>query len=159
MILSLATLKWLIGYHYHRRARLFEFLAELPPEALTRKMNVGWESMLGTLIHCLFAEEFWVEHRLQGKGRPELETGRYPDLPSVVRLAEAIKSRTMAYLAGLTEADLSRVVTTTLPDGSPFEFTVSHALMHVIMHDAHHLGQVVALARQMGYEPPELDML
>lgn len=159
MLIPLATLKWLIGYHYYRRDMLFAFLAELPPEALTRQMNVGWESILGTLVHCLFAEEFWVQHRIQGQGRPEFDPAHYPDLASFLSLADEVKGRTMAYIAALTEGDLGRVVSTTFPDGSPFEFTVSHALMHVTNHDAHHLGQVVALARQLGYTPPELDML
>ena len=37
--------------------------------------------------------------------------------------------------------------------------TSSKLLMHVITHEFHQKGQLVAMARQMGYEPPNTDVL
>ncbi|MEH6996494.1 DinB family protein, partial [Neobacillus drentensis] len=32
-------------------------------------------------------------------------------------------------------------------------------LLHTITHECHHKGQIVAMLRQMGYEPPNTDVL
>jgi len=37
--------------------------------------------------------------------------------------------------------------------------TPSKLLMHTITHEFHHKGQIVAMARQMGYESPNTDVL
>jgi len=37
--------------------------------------------------------------------------------------------------------------------------TPAKLLMHTITHEYHHKGQIVAMARQMGYVPPNTDVL
>lgn len=37
--------------------------------------------------------------------------------------------------------------------------TPKKLIMHTITHEYHHKGQIVAMARQMGYEPPNTDVL
>jgi uncharacterized damage-inducible protein DinB len=38
-------------------------------------------------------------------------------------------------------------------------FTPGKLLMHTITHEFHHKGQIVAMVRQMGYVPPNTDVL
>ncbi|MHA1957884.1 MAG: DinB family protein [Candidatus Thorarchaeota archaeon] len=38
-------------------------------------------------------------------------------------------------------------------------FTVAKALVHMATHETHHRGLVIGLIRQLGYEPPDVDML
>jgi len=43
--------------------------------------------------------------------------------------------------------------------GEPISMTPSKLLAHTITHEFHHKGQVMAMVRQMGYEPPNTDVL
>jgi uncharacterized damage-inducible protein DinB len=43
--------------------------------------------------------------------------------------------------------------------GETVLITPRKLLMHAITHEFHHKGQIVAMARQMGYEPPNTDVL
>lgn len=43
--------------------------------------------------------------------------------------------------------------------GEIISITPGKLLMHTITHEFHHKGQIVAMARQMGYEPPSTDVL
>ena len=70
-----------------------------------------------------------------------------------------MREETEIYLATLSEADLAREAAITYSDGSETRFTIAKALMHVILHDAHHRGQASTLARQLGYEPPDIDLM
>lgn len=153
------TLRDLLGFHYSRRDMVYAFLDSIRPEDFARPMNVGLGSIRGTLVHCLVAERFWL-HRLRGQ-QPSMEVdySQLPDVASVRAMAATVRRETEDYVAGLSDADLATEVTTSYSNGAPFSFTVGTALLHVTLHDVHHRGQVMALARQLGYEPPELDLL
>jgi uncharacterized damage-inducible protein DinB len=43
--------------------------------------------------------------------------------------------------------------------GESISMTPNKLLMHTITHEFHHKGQIMAMARQMGYEPPNTDVL
>lgn len=159
MKLPMATLVELLGFHYERREWLYRFLEQLTPEELTRDLKVGWRSIRGILVHSLAAESFWVEHRLQKGERPNWDEREYGDITAIRALAARVRGKTEAYLAGLTEEDLGREESMTFSSGDVVRFTVAKALTHVVIHDAHHRGQVSTLARQLGYEPPEIDLL
>jgi uncharacterized damage-inducible protein DinB len=122
-------------------------------------MNVGWSSIRNTLVHCLDCEDFWVQHRLQKKAPPVFDPDKYPDVASLARQAAEVRGRTASFVAGLTDEDLGREESVVFENGATARFTVSKVFLHVITHDTHHRGQVVALARQLGYEPIELDLL
>ncbi|MFZ5817669.1 MAG: DinB family protein [Bacillota bacterium] len=154
-----ATLQELLSYHYDRRERLLDFLEQLTPEELTRDVKVGWRSIRGLLCHALEAEAFWVQYAIRKGERPDWDFREFPDVPAIRRLARQVRAETESWLAGLSEEDLDREVSITYSSGTEVRFTVAKALLHVILHDAHHRGQVSALARQMGYEPPEIDLM
>lgn len=159
MYIPIETLQELLAYHYSRREMLYRFLSSLTPEEFVRPMHVGWRDIRSTLVHCLECETFWVEHVLQKKGRPDYDFGRYPDVASVQGLAAEVKESTLSCVSRLTDEAMKGTASNTWSNGTVVEFTVSKLFLHVITHDVHHRGQVLALARQLGYEPPELDML
>lgn len=159
MKLPMETLRDLLEYHYSRRERVYQFLATIKPEDFTRPVNVGWNSIRGLLMHCLFAEEFWVQHAIRKQPRPDFDSRTYPDVASVRGLAGEVRERTLAFLAALPEAELAREETVTFSSGTVRRFTLAKAFLHIITHDTHHRGQVMALARQLGYEPPEIDLM
>lgn len=159
MNLSAATLRELLDYHYSRRERVCDFLATIPPADLTRDMKTGWSSISATMVHCLESEEYWVQYALQKGKRPAFDYAAYPALEQVRSLAAEVQSRTLAYVAGLTDEDLRSTGSVTFSSGTVMEFTLAKVFVHIITHDVHHRGQVMAMARQQGHSPPELDLL
>ncbi len=157
--MPLGTLRELLDFHYDRRERLYRRVAGLTPEEFVRPMGVGWSDIRGTLVHCLRAEEFWVQHGILGRDRPRHDPANYPDVASLAQLAQQVRGRTDSFLSSLTESDLLREHSVVLSSGDTVRFAVGRALIHVIAHDAHHRGEVVAMLRIMGHEPPPLDFL
>jgi len=159
MKIPLSTLNELLAYHYDRRERLYEFLAKLTTAEFARDIKVGWQSIRGLLLHSLEAEVFWVQHVIQRGERPDWSFEAFPDLGAVRAQAGRVRAQTMAFVETLTDSDLERELSVTYSDGSTIRFTLSKAFLHVITHDTHHRAQAQAAARQMGYEPPELDLM
>lgn len=159
MILNKETVLELLEYHYDRRERLYAFLDSLKPEDLTRSLSAGWGSIRTTLVHCLDAEEFWVQHGLRKGARPAHNPADYPDLQAIRHRAGLVRDQTLAYVATLPADDLGREESITFSSGAVTRFTISKELLHVVTHETHHRGQVLLLARQMGYAPPDLDLI
>jgi uncharacterized damage-inducible protein DinB len=149
----------LVSYHYDRRERIYDFAAAMKTEDFIRPMNTGWSSIRDTLLHSLEAEDFWVQYGVLKRGRPDYDFSAYADAEAVRALAREVRARTMAWFEGLTDADLGSEASITYSSGTVVRFTLSKALLHVITHDTHHRGQVLALARLMGYTPPDLDLM
>lgn len=159
MILPKQALQELLDYHYSRRERVYNFLETIKPEEFTHRQETGWGSIRNALVHCLEAEEFWVQTGMRQQPRPDFDFEAYPDVASLRRLAAEVRSRTESYFAALTEADLAGEATITFSSGAGTRSTLAKAFTHVILHDTHHRGQVWALVRALGYEPPEIDLM
>lgn len=152
-------LKRLLAYHYDRRQRLYLFLSTLPFEQVTADLRIGHGSIYITLLHCLECELHWLRHVVGGAPFVGIDETKYPDLASILRLAEEVRTETELFLAEATAADWAASYVKRYRDGTTLRITLEDALMQVITHDTHHRGQVLVLTRQMGYTPPDLDYL
>lgn len=63
------------------------------------------------------------------------------------------------YLRAAAEDELTRSVQYTNSKGEPFSNTVSDILMHVVLHSAHHRGQIASLVRELGGQPAITDYI
>lgn len=160
MLTSKATLVELLAFHYDRRDRVLNFLADtVRPDDVVRPMKAGWSSMRETMLHGMEAEVFWVGYAMQQGEQPNWDYAAYPDVASLKALAASVRADTERFVAALTDADLARDAAITYSSGSTFSFPLSKGFLHMILHDTHHRGQVMLLARQLGYEPPEIDLM
>lgn len=156
---SLQMVRDLFDYHHRARQQTLETVSRLSAEEFLRDQGVGWRSIRNTILHGLFAEAYWIEHVLSGDPRPSWSPESVPDVPSLARLAEQVRERSQKWLAAVTEKQLGEEQTWTFSSGATIKFTIAKVLLHVVIHESHHRGQVMALVRQMGYEPPEVDLL
>jgi len=64
------------------------------------------------------------------------------------------------FLASLTDADLARSITYTIPPlGLAGAGRVGDLLHHAVIHNIHHRGQVALLLRALGQVPGNVDIL
>jgi uncharacterized damage-inducible protein DinB len=109
------------------------------------------------LAHILAAERLWLE-RLQSQPQT------YPvwpefSLPESKREAGGLRQLWPPYLSALTESDLAATVAYKNTRGESWSNSRGDILEHVIIHSAHHRGQIVALIRATGNDPPTLDFI
>ena len=134
-------------YHAWATRRLAEAVAQTPASGALRP-----------LAHLLVADRVWL---LRLQGEPTEAVALWPDLNAggcdslAARNAEAYASA----LGALTEADLHATVTFRTSTGATYETAVEDVLDHVLLHAAHHRGQVNAALRAAGAEPPGIDFI
>jgi uncharacterized damage-inducible protein DinB len=128
----------------------------IPHEALTRDAGVSFGSMLGTMSHILRSQRRWLA-RLTGQMLPE--HAEFPDLDSLAAGWSETAAQLEFFLASLTEDQLAADITWLDSEGPVYTRPLWQPVCHMVNHSTYHRGQVVSLMRQLGYQPPETDLI
>jgi uncharacterized damage-inducible protein DinB len=84
----------------------------------------------------------------------------FPDLDAIRRAWVEHEGKVRAFLAGLGEGGVNRVIEYTLLNGTAGASPFWQMAQHVVNHASYHRGQVVTMLRQLGAAPPKsLDMI
>ncbi|WP_019586453.1 DinB family protein [Deinococcus apachensis] len=161
-------------YDYLARARrdLWATLEAVPDHVLSKPLLSGdrFRCIKDLVWHTAEVEDGWLHGDIQRvppvqDRLPEVQDLRgrpfYDDVPlaSILDYWRAVEESTRAYLTGLDEAELGRVVT--VEDWPPEHqrFTLDGLLWHVLMHEVRHTAQIAVLLRTQEIKPPSLDLL
>jgi uncharacterized damage-inducible protein DinB len=157
--MRIIDLERLYDYHYWANRKLLGAVSALTTEQFTQDVGGSYGSIRNTLVHVLSAEWGWLD-RCGGPPRGErLKPEDYPTLESVVETWNRVERDMRAFLAGLTEVELSRDVEFAFGDTPKHSIPVSGLLEHAAIHAAHHRGQVSLLMRMLGFAPGNYDLL
>ena len=153
-------------YDYLVRARcdLWAFLETIPDEALAKKVLPGprFECIKDLLLHIAVVEDSWIHEDIL-RDQPVWETAlpienpqdgpHYASTPlqTILEYWRAVEASTLKFLESLNPSELERLVED--------RFTVESLIWHVMQHETRHTAQVSMLARQLGFSPPQLDLI
>jgi uncharacterized damage-inducible protein DinB len=112
---------------------------------------------LRIMSHILGAQRLWLD-RLHGD---EPLADAWPTLTAAeceeqVRQLEKLWS---AFLEHQREDKLLRPISYVSTKGQPWANRTGEILMHVVIHSAHHRGQIASVIRNMGHAPPPIDFV
>ncbi len=149
----------LYDYNAWANHRVLDACQALTPEQLTRDLGSSFRSVLDTLAHIMGAEWVWLE-RWHGRSPTALPAAHALDNFASVRARWAeVERDLMKFVAGLSAADLDRVVEYHNTRGNRFAYPLRAMLQHLVNHGTYHRGQVATLLRQLGAHPRATDLL
>jgi len=116
------------------------------------------EDAVTLLGHILLSGRTW-RRRLQGA--EGIGESLWPgwDLPVCREKARAEQEAWHQYLGALTDPDLDAAWKDGFREGLAFEPRVGDVLEHVLVHAAHHRGQIARILRESGVVPVNTDYL
>lgn len=153
--MKIRDVRTLLDYHYWARDRMLEAVEALTPEQFTRDLGSSFRSVRDTLAHIYGAEWIWYT-RWQGDSPTALPSlDRFPDLASVRQAWRDHERRMRAYVEGLDDHGLERVISYKLLNGQPGASAFWHMIQHLVNHASYHRGQVTTMLRQLGAAPPK----
>jgi len=133
-------------------------LAALPPDLALLKPVNSPHSVASIVAHMAFWQQ-WFLDRCDGLaipppahaalGWPVVQSGEWSE---VLARFEAGLDRALAIAAD--EMRTSKVISPALEPDFLANYTTADALVHIALHNAHHLGQVTTLRQQLGAWPP-----
>jgi uncharacterized damage-inducible protein DinB len=149
----------LFAYNAWANRKLLSALEVLSVEDYKRDLKTSFGGLHGTVSHIVWAEELWLR-RWQGAAPPAVAQGTDLDSLAAARQRwEAIDAERSRYLAGLTEARLADVIVVRPSAGGEFRHSLQETLLHTVDHSTYHRGQLVAMLRQLGRQPPSAGLV
>ena len=148
----------LYAYDAWANRRLLDACAALAPEQFTKDLGSSFRSVRDTMAHIMGAEWLWLE-RFQGRTARLPSGDQFPDLASLRTRWTEVERDLLAYVGGLSAADLERGFDYRDMKGNPHTSLLWQTLQHVANHSTYHRGQVTTLFRQLGAKPIGTDLI
>jgi uncharacterized damage-inducible protein DinB len=158
--MNLEDLQTMIDFHYWARDRLLEALEPLTPDQYARDLGSGFKSIRETVTHIYAAEWAWYQ-RWQGESPTALlPADRFADLAALRAAWSEHELKMRAYVDGLGDAGVRRMVEYKLLSGHAGASPVWQMVQHVVNHASYHRGQITTMLRQLGLPPAKpMDMI
>ena len=157
--ISLATLNELFDYNYWARDRQLQACAGLTEEQFLRPLGNSFPSLRDTLTHLLAVEWLWLERWRGRSPQTLLAPAEFPTLAALSQRWQTVEREMREYLAGLSEEALECPLTCVSTRGQTWTYPLWRMILHLLQHQSYHRGQVTALFRQLGVQPPKVDFL
>ena len=150
-------IKTLIDHNIACREPLLKTLEDISPEQFTKDAGVGRTSIRNILVHLADTEKYWIS-LLRGSKEKSLDPADFKNIQSIRQVWCDIEKETLEYIRDLPEEHLYHVRNVVWGDNT-VSFTVGKALIHMATHETHHRGLLIGLIRQLGLQPPDVNML
>jgi uncharacterized damage-inducible protein DinB len=149
----------LYEYNAWANQRSLAAAQKLTVEQFPKPMGSSFSSIRDTLAHIYGAEWIWLE-RFQGRSPSALPNmSQFPDVQTLREAWLVHEERLLAFVAGLTQADLDRTMEYKTLKFGVYSNPLWQSMLHVVNHGTYHRGQVTTLLRQLGAQPVLLDLM
>ncbi|MEM8794160.1 MAG: DinB family protein [Pseudomonadota bacterium] len=149
------------AYNHWANARLFEAANALSDTAYHSDEKAFFGSVHGTLNHLLVGDRIWMRRFTgQGPDHRDLNEIIHEDRAALAQARKEEDHRIIAWVDGLSEADLSGDITY-MPITTPREIRspLAPLMAHFFNHQTHHRGQAHALLTRLAGTAPSLDLV
>jgi uncharacterized damage-inducible protein DinB len=155
--MSTELIRDLYGYHHWANRRLFDVAAGLGDAALGRDMGKQWSvsTLKGMFAHICGADTIWLT---RWRGTSPSRIPGDADFSSMADLRarwDAIEAEQRAFVDGLDEAGLARVVSYKNTEGAQFNVALGALLQHVVNHATHHRSEAATMITLISGSPPD----
>lgn len=148
-------------YEWIQRTResLFRYCETMSPLDYVKELETfGGDSIRSLHAHVADCYRVWLGSRALGKSLPKIT----PDsINSVQEMREVFRKTDDLVHEFLNEfiGKWDNVVQVSFEEGGSAKISSLWLFTHTITHEFHHKGQIVKIGRQLGYIPPDTDLI
>ncbi|MEY2846608.1 MAG: hypothetical protein RL076_2154 [Chloroflexota bacterium] len=145
----------LVAYTFWADMRVLQTGTHITPAQFVQPVapDPGWHSLRGTLVHALDTAYGWRMALMGVEHAGGISETDFADVASLTTRWHTEQTAWLAYVATLTEADLSAVWW----QHEHSQRTRWQTIMHVVNDLTHHRSEVAAMLTGFGHSPGELD--
>ncbi|MGG4491419.1 DinB family protein [Metabacillus idriensis] len=150
-----------VQYDWIQRTResLFAYCETLSLSDYGKELETfGGDSIRSLHAHAADCYRVWLGDRALGKSLPKIKP---ESINSVQEMREIFKETDGLVHEFLTEfkGKWDQTVQVSFAGGDSIKITSLWLFTHTITHEFHHKGQIVKIGRQLGYIPPDTDLI
>lgn len=128
-------------------------------ESFTKRLTGSFPSVRDTLVHVMAVERVWLDRWLGTWDGSFLKAESFPDIASVRAEWARIERELLAFVSGLNEEDVNRIVPHKNSQGGEFRMPLWQLMQHLVNHGTYHRGQITNQLREVGGKPGGTDLV
>ena len=139
------------------REQVFAFFGTMQPNDLQKPVTFDGKSIARLYVHIANTYQGWLVKFAKGEDPVDFDYKAHGSVETLTELFGKVDDIVAHFLtaAKTQKGDLYR----NLDISSKLALTPVQLFTHVVTHEFHHKGQVLMLARQLGYAPPDTDVI
>ena len=145
-------LRRMVAYNQWADERILTALDGLSAEELSRPREAYFGTIAANVRHTLVAQRNWLA-RWRGEAPPHDQTIVEPWRDAYAATHGALRG----YVAGLSDAEVDRMLRYTDLRGNARQVVLAHSIMHVVNHGTAHRAETGLLLERLGRSPGDLD--
>ncbi len=149
----------LYDYNYWVNDRVLRAAGQVNDAQFVAKTMHSYGSLRGTLVHILSAEWIWLQRFNSISPKNILREHDFPTLASLQARWNEEAQKMRAFIGGLKEDDLTRIVRYNTLEGDPFEHPLWEMLAHLVNHGTQHRAEAAAMLTDFGHSPGDVDLI
>jgi uncharacterized damage-inducible protein DinB len=147
----------LVRYNQAVRQTYLDALTKLSWTEVVKPRGLSFDSARDVFLHLTLVEDRWISYTIPGRFSqwkdPDFETYQTP--ASLKKYVLYTHGNTEKFLSALKPEDLAQTISVPWDTPNP-QITLETALIHMVMEDMVHYGELSAMFWQMGLEAPYL---
>ena len=147
----------LLEHNFACREPLLNALKQLTKEEFTQNLQVGRGSIRDIMVHLMKTELYWISVVSDQEMKP-ISDEDFTDVDVIRKTWQEIESSTRNFVENQSESSLQYVKNVTWGEQT-VSFTMAKAIIHMATHETHHRGLIIGLMKQLGHEPPDVNMM
>lgn len=157
--MSVAMVRELYDYHRWANHRLYDFALGLGEAACAREVGTqfSYARVTRMFAHLYGADWLWLQ-RWKGTSPTAVPGDELTTMAAVRRQWDGLEAEQKAFVDGLTDADLDRVVDYKNTEGAGFRAPLGALLAHVANHATHHRSEIATMVTMLSGSPPDTGM-
>jgi uncharacterized damage-inducible protein DinB len=145
-------------YNYWANSRILAASEGVKPEQFLAPANFPFGGLRGTVVHIMDAEYGWrMFLTTDNWSAPDLNPEDFPTFDSIQERWKSEEQGLRAYLATLSDADMSAHRVYDTPSGQHRDRILWHCLLHVVNHGTQHRSEAAAILTDLGHSPGDID--
>ncbi|HEX7064091.1 MAG TPA: DinB family protein [Bacillales bacterium] len=147
-------------YDWIQRTRelLFRYCETLAPADYIKELEAfGGDSIRSLHVHVADCYRVWLGNRALGKPLPKIKLESVNNVQEMREVFKKTDSLVEEFLNAFK--DKWEQTVQVVWEEERVEFTGLWLFTHTVTHEFHHKGQIVKMGRQLGYIPPDTDLI
>jgi uncharacterized damage-inducible protein DinB len=149
----------LYQYNAWANGRILDTAAQLNPAQFLAAGGASFDSVRDTLVHTMSGQWLFLERWRGRSPRATLDPEQFFDLAALRGRWDEIEHDTQAFVAGLSDTRLERVVEYTNTNGERWAYPLWQQMIHQVNHATQHRSEAALMLTQYGHSPGWLDFL
>jgi uncharacterized damage-inducible protein DinB len=148
----------LFEYNWKIRDKWFKWCKEVSEEELLRERNGGYKGILHTFFHIVDVEQRWIRG-LSNDETVKYNFDDYNTLDAIIRFSNITREYTLNFLNNYSSSRDSELLSAVKKNGEKVSHLYIEILLHLSVHEVHHIGQISVWARELGKEPVSANLI